>query len=160
VTGKQTLDKVQFLISKYFIMKTIVTDAQLEYELQELYILSKHWTSDIKFVEDEVRILKDILNKFLIKMGNLQVKEAKNFEKILEQQDAGILDIKSKISKFLTFMEPLVSGAKQEIGVNLIEKFTDLQAQITSLSEYVKVLKKSLFSFTEEVMRADGSMFL
>jgi len=141
-------------------MKAIAIDAQLEYELQELYILSKHWASDINFVEDETRILKDILNKFLIKMGTLQVKEARNFEKILGQQDAAILDIKSKISKFLTFMEPLVSGAKKEIGINLIEKFTELQAQITSLSEYVKVLKKSLFSFTEEVMRADGAMFL
>jgi len=141
-------------------MKTPAIDTQLEYELQELYILSKHWASDISFVEDEVRILKDILNKFLIKMGNLQVKEAKNFEKILGQQDAAILDIKSKISKFLTFMEPIVTGAKKEIGVNLIEKFTELQAQITSLSEYVKVLKKSLFSFTKEVMRADGAMFL
>ena len=158
--GKQTSDKVQFLISKYFIMKTPAIDTQLEYELQELYILSKHWSSDISFVEDELRILKDILNKYLIKMGNLQVKEAKNFEKILGQQDAAILDIKSKISKFLTFMEPLVTGTKMEIGVNLIEKFTGLQTQITSLSEYVKVLKKSLFSFTEEVMRADGTMFL
>jgi hypothetical protein len=141
-------------------MKTPAIDTQLEYELQELYILSKHWASDIDFVEDEVRILKDILNKYLIKMRNLQVKEAKNFEKILGQQDAAILDIKSKISKFLTFMEPLVSGANQEIGVNLIEKFTELQTQITSLCQYVKVLKKSLFSFTEEVMRADGAMFL
>lgn len=141
-------------------MKTPAIDTQLEYELQELYILSKHWSSDISFVEDELRILKDILNKYLIKMGNLQVKEAKNFEKILGQQDAAILDIKSKISKFLTFMEPLVTGTKMEIGVNLIEKFTGLQTQITSLSEYVKVLKKSLFSFTEEVMRADGTMFL
>lgn len=140
--------------------KTTVIDPELEYELQELYILSKHWASDISFVEDEVRILKDILNKYLIKMGNLQVKEAKNFEKILEQQDAAILDIKRKISKFLTFMEPLVSGTKEEIGVNLIEKFVKLQAEITSLSEYVKVLKKSLFSFTEAVMRADGAMFL
>jgi wobble nucleotide-excising tRNase len=141
-------------------MKTPAIDTQLEYELQELYILSKHWASDISFVEDEVRILKDILNKYLIKMGNLQVKEARNFEKILGQQDATILDIKSKISKFLTFMEPFVTGAKKEIGINLIEEFTELQAQITSLSEYVKVLKKSLFSFTEEVMRADGTMFL
>lgn len=141
-------------------MKTIVIDPQLEYELQELYILSKHWASDITFVEDEVRILKDILNKYLTKMANLQLKEAKNFEKILGQQDEITLDIKSKISQFLTFMEPLVSGAKEEIRVNLIEKFTELQTQITSLSEYIKVLKKSLFSFTEEVMRADGAMFL
>lgn len=139
-------------------MKTTVIDSQLEYELQELYILSKHWASDINFVEDEVRILKDILSKYLIKMGNLQLQEAKNFEKILGQQEATILDTKSKISKFLTFMEPLVSGVKDEIRVNLIERFTELQAQINSLSEYVKVLKKSLFSFTEEVMRADGPM--
>ena len=135
-------------------------DEQLEYELQELYILSKHWTSDLSFVEDEVKILKDILDKYLSRMGNLQAKEAKNFEKILMQQDAVILDLKNKIQEFLKFVEPYINDAKKEIGLNFIEKFTLLGAEIKSVSEYVKVLKKLLFSFTEDVMRADKTMFL
>ena len=141
-------------------MKTIIMDEQLEYELQELYILSKHWTSDLSFVEDEVKILKDILDKYLSRMGNLQAKEAKNFEKILMQQDAVILNLKNKIQEFLKFVEPYINDAKKEIGLNFIEKFTLLGAEIKSVSEYVKVLKKLLFSFTEDVMRADKTMFL
>ena len=141
-------------------MKTIIMDEQLEYELQELYLLSKHWTSDINFVEDEVRILKDILDKYLGRMGDLQAKEAENFEKILIQQDAVILDLKNKIQEFLKFVEPYINDSKKEIGLNFIEKFSSLGADIREQSEYVKLLKKLLFSFTEDVMRADKAMFL
>jgi hypothetical protein len=141
-------------------MKTIIMDEQLEYELQELYLLSKHWASDLKFVEDEVRILKDILDKYLGRMGDLQAKEAKNFEKILMQQDAVILDLKNQIREFLKFVEPYINDSKKEIGLNFIEKFSSLGAEIREQSEYVKLLKKLLFSFTENVMRADKGMFL
>ena len=141
-------------------MKTIVIDQELEYELQELYILSKHWTSDLNFVEDEVRILKDILNKYLTSMERSQLKEARNYDKILAQQDAIIRDLKSKITEFLKFVEPFINDTTKEIGINFIERFTFLGDEIKALSEYVKLLKKSLFSFTENVMRTDKALFL
>jgi hypothetical protein len=151
---------INFTYIKSTVMKTLLEDTDLEYEIQELYILSKHWMSDINFIEDEIRILKDILNKYLIDMGNLQIKEARNFDRILVKQDAIILDFKVRILELLKFIEPFVNGAKEDIGINLIEKFTKLEAQINSLSAYVKLLKKLLFSFTEDVIIAKRAMFI
>ena len=45
-------------------MKTTLPDLELEFELQELYILSKHWIQDISFFEDEIRFFKTLFDKF------------------------------------------------------------------------------------------------
>jgi hypothetical protein len=134
-------------------MKKIVKDPQLDDELQELYIVSKHWISDISFVEDEIRFLKNILNKYLAPfMNNDQILKVKNFNKTLVHQESIIPDLKNKILGFLKFVEPLINESKKEIGVNLIEKFILLQMELNTLSESVKEFKNLLFSFTEGVM--------
>ena len=45
-------------------MNNELTDLELEYELEELYILSKHWMQDISFVEAELRFFKEIADKY------------------------------------------------------------------------------------------------
>jgi len=141
-------------------MKTTKQDPQLETELQELYILSKHWTSDINFAEDEIRILKDILKKHLISVDNLQSDEVKAFYNVLDLQDAAILDAKRKVSEFLQFIRPFVTGSENEIEISLIEKFALLNTDIENLLDAVKQVKKSLYFFAETVMKTELTAFL
>jgi len=141
-------------------MKTTKQDPQLETELQELYILSKHWTSDINFAEDEIRILKDVLKKHIIPNDNLQLAEANDFYKMLVLQDTIVADTKRKVSEFLQFIKPFVTGAENEIGINLIEKFSVLNTDIQDLLDSVRQVKKSLYFFTETVMKTELTSFL
>jgi len=141
-------------------MKTTKQDPQLETELQELYILSKHWTSDINFAEDEIRILKDVLKKHIIPNDNLQLAEANDFYKMLVLQDTIVADTKRKVSEFLQFIKPFVRGAENEIGINLIEKFSVLNTDIQDLLDSVRQVKKSLYFFTETVMKTELTSFL
>jgi hypothetical protein len=141
-------------------MKTTKQDPQLETELQELYILSRHWTSDINFAEDEIRILKDALKKHSTNFEKLQLDEANDFYKMLALQDVVVLDIKRKVSEFLQFIKPLVTGSENEIGLNLIEKFAVLNTEIQDLLDAVKQIRKSLFFFIETVMKTELTSFL
>jgi hypothetical protein len=141
-------------------MKTTKQDPQLETELQELYILSKHWTSDINFAEDEIRILKDVLKKHFIHFEKLQLDEANDFYKMLALQDEAVLDLKRKVSEFLQFIKPLITGSTNVIGINLIEKFAVLNTDIQDLLDTVKQIKKSLFFFVETVMKTELASFL
>jgi ferritin-like metal-binding protein YciE len=135
-------------------MKTLVQDPELEYELQELYILSNHWMSDIHFAEDEIRFLKNMLNNYLVpNLKNDFLKEIENFNNILEQQNANIFHLKNKIRNLLKFIGPLINESNKQISVDLIEKFTGLETEVKTLFESVKQVKKSLFSFTEDVMK-------
>ena len=143
-----------FLTIKYFVMKTIAEDSELSVELQELYILSNHWLSDIHFAEDEMKFLKHVVNKYLgTHKGNIVSEEIVIFNKTLEQQEATTLCLKNKILDLLKFIGPFVKGTGEEIGLELVEKFAALEIEVKALFESVKQLKKSLFSFTEEVMR-------
>ncbi len=141
-------------------MKTTKQDPQLETELQELYILSKHWTSDIGFAEDEIKILKDLLDKHLNHFEKLQLDEASDFYKMLVLQDVVVLETKKKISEFLQFIKPFVTGSENEIEINLIEKFAVLNTDIQHLLNGVKQIKKSIFFFIETVLKTELTSFL
>ena len=143
-------------------MKTIIADVALEDELQELYILSNHWISDINFIEDETRFLKNVVDKYLAPiLKDDQLAKANDFNKNLLQLEANIPALKTEISDFLKFIKPMINESNQEIGINLLEKFTTLEAEMKTLFESVKQIKKSLFSFTEEIMKTEKcSIFL
>lgn len=134
-------------------MEIAVEDNSLDCELQELYIESSHWMSDISFVEDEIRFLKKALTRYMVYTENLQLHEASSFTKILALQDLHISEVKIKIAEFLKFIEPLILHSKKEIGLELLEKYASLEMEIRSLSEYVKLVKNLVFSFIEEAIK-------
>jgi len=141
-------------------MKTIIQDSELEDELQELYILSNHWMSDIHFEEDEIRFLKKIINNYLVPgLKSGQLNEIADFNKTLTRQDENIANLKNKIAGLLKFIGGLVNDSNAEIRIDLVEKFAALEAEMKTLFESVKQVKKSLFSFTEEVMKAECNAF-
>jgi hypothetical protein len=141
-------------------MKTIIQDPELEGELQELYILSNHWISDIHFEEDEIRFLKKIINNYLVPgLKSGQLNEIVDFNKTLTQQDENIANLKNKIAGLLKFIGGLVNDSNAEIRIDLVEKFAALEAEMKTLFESVKQVKKLLFSFTEEVMKTECNAF-
>ena len=141
-------------------MKTIIQDPELEVELQELYILSNHWMSDIHFEEDEIRFLKKIINNYLVPgLKSGQLDEIADFNKALTRQDENIANLKNKIAGLLKFIGGLVNDSNAEIRIDLVEKFAAVEAEMKTLFESVKQVKKLLFSFTEEVMKTECNAF-
>jgi hypothetical protein len=136
-------------------MKAIINDPQLDYELQELYLESKHWLSDIHFAEDEIRFLKKVINNYLTPgLKNEQAIEINHFNNELDQQGANILTLKNKITDLLKLIGALVNETDKEIGIDLVEKFAALEEEMKTLFEAVKHIKGPLFLFTEGVMKA------
>jgi hypothetical protein len=137
-------------------MKTILPDLELEFELQELYILSKHWIQDISFVEDEIRFFKTIFDKFpdpaLINEPNSVAWE---FKRRIIQQEANIDSLKARIQDYLKFLEPFVSDKNKLIDLDLVEKFNTLGTEIKNLLGSVKHTKAELFTYAERFMTAE-----
>jgi hypothetical protein len=137
-------------------MKTIIQDVELEFELQELYILSKHWISDIHFIEDELRFLKHVVEKHLApNLKNEQLFEVDDFNEAFVQTEGNIPALKTEVSNFLKFIAPLVKKPDTMIGLNLLEKFTTLDTEMKTLFESLKQVKKLLFSLTDDVMKTE-----
>jgi len=141
-------------------MKTITEDAELGVELQELYILSNHWLSDIQFAGDEIKFLKHVINKYLVTHTRDMVSEEIGiFNESLDKQEITALFLKNQILDLLKFIGPFVTGTDEEIGVDLIERFTALETEVKALLESVKQVKRSLFAFTEKVMKLECEIF-
>jgi hypothetical protein len=141
-------------------MKTIENDPLLDEELQELYILSKHRSSDIRFAEDEVRFLKKTLHTYTLSGENIRLLSKKaEFNKRLAEQDSNIYYLKIELVELLKFISPFINESNKEIGINLLEKFIKLETDTKSVVESVKQIKKSLFFFFEELMKAESDKF-
>jgi hypothetical protein len=141
-------------------MKTIENDPALTIELQELYLLSKHWSSDIRFAEDEIRFLKKTLRTYTHPGENIKLLSKREaFNKRLAEQDSNICYLKVELTDLLKFIGPFVNESNKDIGINLLEKFIKLETEIKSEIESLKQIKKSLFSFFEEIMKAESDKF-
>ncbi len=137
-------------------MKTIISDSELEFELQELYILSKHWMQDISFIEDEIRFFKTIFDKYwdpaLINEPNSMHAD---FKQKITQQEGNIDNLKLRIREYLKFLEPFINDQEKMIDLSLIEKFNVLGGKIKSLFESTRQTKTELFKYAEGIIGSE-----
>jgi cysteinyl-tRNA synthetase len=143
-----------FTETKTCIMETLIKDDQLAYELQELYIISSHWNSDIAFVQDEVKFLNNALNRYTTYTKNLQTDRTAHFYTALETQEANAYMINNKITALLKVIEPFIIDAKREMGLDILERFNELEAEIKSIAECVKLIKSLVFAFIEDATKS------
>lgn len=134
--------------------QTLQEELLLESELQDLYKQSRHWLSDIQFVEDEIRFFKDISNTYLVPYIDRELLDkVKNFTKAVFGQESNIMDLKRSIPEFLKFVAPYATDTEKKMGIVLLETFNDLQSRVTDLLNSVREEKKQLFLILEDAMQ-------
>ncbi len=130
-----------------------MNDLELESELQELYLVSKHWISDMEFLEDEIRFLKSLVSRywrFILQSDDLiEVQELNIMLMLFEENIPGI---KSRIREYLRFIEQLVINKDKAQGLNVRESFNPLRLEIIRMSGSIRSLKSSYFILTEKLL--------
>lgn len=125
-------------------------DTELEYEVQELYILAKYWLKDISFAEDELHFFKNLLKK----CGDDPSVDQQKFGEKIREQEHNIANLKIAVPQFLEYLKPYIKDPKKEMDLSLLEKYNGLDDEIKILFEAVKTTKKELFSYAETVIAA------
>ncbi|MDB5005526.1 MAG: hypothetical protein JWQ34_3751 [Mucilaginibacter sp.] len=135
-------------------MEVLIDNTQLDCELQEMYIISSHWKTDVDFVKDEIRFLKNTLNKY--KTGVMDVEQIRitQFQKIVDHEEGKIHEAESKIFEFLELLGPIVNHAKNEFGLDVLGKFNELETDIKSVTNYILLVKRLVFLFLEKIINA------
>ena len=142
-------------------MDTRTVDTQLEYELQDLYRAGKHWLSDISFVADEARFFHDVIDKyFKLDIMNDQGAQLHHCKMMLYQQGFEVISLKDKVIKYLNFLAPFITDNDRTVGIDLIERHTVLENEITTLFESDRILKKELFSLAKDTIDNEKSLFI
>lgn len=137
-------------------MNTLPPDTELESELQELYVLARHWQQDIAFMEEELQFFKNVLNRYQpADSAGEAASKSSGFSSEIQRQEKHISALKIKIPDFLTFLEPFIGDLKKGMDMTFLNKYNQLQAELQDLFTDVKATKKALFSYTERIMNSE-----
>lgn len=130
----------------------IAIDSQLSAELQELYLENKEWSSDILFLEDEMRFFQILFDKMLsvqIKSSHCQQVEviSASINNLLVRRK----HLKSVLNLRKTKLEQLLEGKIEHIGLELIEEDANIVREIKELLATDKLVKGELFMLIESL---------
>ncbi|MHB8207905.1 hypothetical protein [Mucilaginibacter sp.] len=126
-------------------MKNTIEDKQLNYELQELYLIAKDWLLNIHFINDEILFLLYVLHKYAepSKLAEPAIVH-ENFYRVLNEQKENVPPLVTEITTCLKTIEPLANNP-QMINIAMLEDFSNTAQKVQELSAAVKAIKKQLF---------------
>lgn len=128
-------------------MNTIIEQKELDYELQELHLLSTNWISEVQFLTGEMTFLKKLINQRL-KQTIMDENPEKSHEiKInISKLEKSISSVKDAIILHLKYLEKLILDPKQQFALSIIEDHAALEKKITEDFALIRSCRKDLFS--------------
>ncbi len=120
---------------------------------QELYILTKHWKSDLLFYKDDLKFLHHLIDKYFIwitkkdnlkdvqKVGTSILADTKKCELLLE-----------KIDKHLSHLANLIDEPFKNNAGQFRDEHQELEDEIALFTKTVRKNRKQLFTVTEHVL--------
>jgi hypothetical protein len=130
------------------------TGTPFEYEkCKELYILTKHWKSDLEFYKNDLRFLHNLVDKYLIwitKKENLElVNTIRKKEFDLGLQCDNLLE---EIKKHLNEGALIIKNSKGSNLENFKNNHLSLENNIAQFIKEFRENRKEVFKVTEYIM--------
>lgn len=123
-----------------------LNDQQLESELQELYILAKHWSDDLDFLEKELSFFKNVHARYPDSLPEYPL------DKNVVKLEKHLASLKTKIPAFLNFLKPFITGKNKAMDMGFLERYNLLRDELNELFTEVRMTKKELFTHTEALI--------
>ena len=123
---------------------------------QELYILTKHWQSDLLFYKDDIRFLKHLMESYFIWITNKEtidsVRDIKLKSLEIEVQCDSLLD---KIALHLKHLANLMEDAFKYDAQVFREEHLRLEDDIADFVVDFRKNRREVFEVTEFVMETE-----
>lgn len=131
-----------------------------EYAWQELYLLTKHWKSDIEFYKDDLKILMKLIHKYSIwitKEENL--KKVSKIDNSLHKLVKKCEDLAKSIDKHLEHIAILINDDPFKYDVQKFKsEHVELEKKISKFIKKFRKNKKETFSITEYIVDDENLM--
>jgi hypothetical protein len=125
-------------------MTTIIEENALNTELQELYLVSKQWLSELTFLENE-------LNFFRKRVTNTDNHSAcQNYLDKITNIEKTHCDLKTHILHYLHRLEQFISKSKQPFDINLIENYARIKTELEEFSIQIQSVKRAALALTQQ----------
>ena len=125
-----------------------------EYAWQELYLLTKHWKSDIEFYKDDLKILMKLIHKYSIwitKEENL--KKVSKIDSSLHKLVKKFKNLTKSIDKHLEHIAILINDDPFKYDSQKFkDEHVDLENKISKFVKKFRKNKKETFAITEFIV--------
>ncbi|MEP1096581.1 MAG: hypothetical protein ABJG78_15805 [Cyclobacteriaceae bacterium] len=123
---------------------------------EELYILTKHWKSDMEFYSDEIDFLRLLMDKYFIWLIEGQnISHTKELVQKLSSKDQERQEISELIEKHLHHLEGLLKSTSTEDDQKFRDEHAELEDRFTDFVKAFMSTKREAFSMTEHVMESE-----
>ena len=135
-------------------MTTVIEDNELNTELQELYLKSKQWISELDFQAEGLMFLRKLFNRNLSRLV-----EDDCFELIAQitinavKIEQASSDLKIQIADFLHTFESLMIQPDIRLELSLIETHNKLSAELHTIHNKYELFKESIFDLTKPKLK-------
>jgi len=128
-----------------------------ETDWEELYVLTKHWKSDLLFYKQDLRFLHKLLNKYFIwitKKENLTTVE-KIGKSILKDKETS-QDLLIRVDEHLKHIAQTIDEPFKNDSRLFRSEHEELEDQIAKFYKTVRENRKQVFTITEHIIDSES----
>lgn len=131
---------------------TYILDANWE----ELYILTKHWKSDLLFYRDDLNFLDNLIDKYIIWISKKEDMEAvRKIDNSILETAKKCTDLLHKVDKHLTHLVNLIENPFKHDAHQFRAEHQQLEDDITNFVKLFRNNRKEVFEVTKLVIESD-----
>lgn len=124
--------------------------------LQQLFLLTEHWQSDVAFYKDEFKFLYRLIDKYYIWLTNDQhIEEVRKMVKTVLEMQHELTVISTQLSSHLISIGKRIDKPNAAAELVLREEHAILESKIGQFYRNFKVIKKEIFTITEVVIESE-----
>lgn len=128
---------------------------------QEIYALTDHWRSDLKFYSDELTFLDHLIGKYFIWLIKKEsVSEVQTLVQHLSDMNKHQKVLNEKIKKHLSDLQLLMENAFNQEEDWFRKEHVQLENELAEHLKQFRDLKKRIFTITEHVLESDKLLHL
>ncbi len=120
---------------------------------QELYLLTKHWKSDIKFANYEINFFKGLVDKYFIWVKDKnQIVQVQHLSNISEHLTSELENIDKTITKHLNYIRLFINSNISRDEEAFRVEHAMLEDKIVGFMNALRETKREIFNLTEEML--------
>jgi len=132
--------------------RTYIFDANWE----ELYVLAKHWKSDLLFYRDDLKFLDHLIDKYFIWISNKKdVDAVRKIDNSILETAKKCSDLLKRVEKHLTHLAGLMEDPFKYDSHQFRTEHQQLEDEITNFVKVFRNNRKEVFEVTSLVVESD-----
>ncbi len=124
----------------------------MQADWKQMYILTEHWLSDLKFHRDEIKFLHHLTNKYVLWLTRFEhVEMVRNVGGMLKQVQTECLELLKKTEAHLKHLTFLRENPFSHDSRDLLNEHGALEQALAGFAKHFRTAKKEAFKVMENL---------